>query len=81
MVLYFQLCIIEDLLVIPKKNGNNTRIETLLSQYGLQQHIVEELAMIKNAYNDVVDWTLVDNINEKKKKETVDLLQRVIGGK
>lgn len=57
------------------------RIETLLSQYGLQQHIVEELAMIKNAYNDVVDWTLVDNINEKKKKETVDLLQRVIGGK
>ena len=38
-------------------------------------------AMIKNAYNDVVDWTLVDNINEKKKKETVDLLQRVIGGK
>ena len=24
--------------------------------------------MIKNAYNDVVDWTLVDNINEKKKK-------------
>ena len=73
MVLYFQLCIIED--------GNNTRIETLLSQYGLQQHIVEEPAMIKNAYNDVVDWTLVDNINEKKKKETVDLLQRVIGGK
>lgn len=68
-------------MVIPKKNGNNTRIETLLSQYGLQQHIVEELAMIKNAYNDVVDWTLVDNINEKKKKETVDLLQRVIGGK
>ena len=67
--------------VIPKKNGNNTRIETLLSQYGLQQHIVEEPAMIKNAYNDVVDWTLVDNINEKKKKETVDLLQRVIGGK
>ena len=66
--------------VIPKKNGNNTRIETLLSQYGLQQHIVEEPAMIKNAYNDVVDWTLVDNINEKKKKETVDLLQRVIGG-
>ena len=63
------------------KNGNNTRIETLLSQYGLQQHIVEEPAMIKNAYNDVVDWTLVDNINEKKKKETVDLLQRVIGGK
>lgn len=67
--------------VIPKKNGNNTRIETLLSQYGLQQHIVEEPAMIKKAYNDVVDWTLVDNINEKKKKETVDLLQRVIGGK
>lgn len=68
------------MLLFPK-NGNNTRIETLLSQYGLQQHIVEEPAMIKNAYNDVVDWTLVDNINEKKKKETVDLLQRVIGGK
>lgn len=68
-------------MLFPKKNGNNTRIETLLSQYGLQQHIVEEPAMIKNAYNDVVDWTLVDNINEKKKKETVDLLQRVIGGK
>ncbi|WP_373278759.1 polysaccharide pyruvyl transferase family protein [Bacteroides gallinarum] len=67
--------------VIPKKNGNNTRIETLLSQYGLQKHIVKELSMIKIAYNDAVDWSLIDNINQKKKKVTVALLKKVVGKK
>ena len=65
--------------VIPKKGGNNTRVDTLLSQYGLQKHIAKKLPMIIAAYNDIVDWNLVDDINQKKKKETVALLKKVIG--
>lgn len=67
--------------VIPKKNGNNTRVTTLLSQYGLQKHIAKEFSSIKNAYNDTVNWNLVDNINLKKKKDTMDLWEKVVGKK
>ncbi len=59
-----------------KGKGGNMRINTLLNNTGLQNHIVEyfDLKQIQNILNNIVNWDDVDNRIQQLKKSSIDFL-------
>lgn len=60
--------------IIPKRKGSRTRIDTLLSCYGLEHHLAETPSHLERAYSQTINRMDIRSITLKNRIETDTLL-------
>lgn len=63
--------------IIPKRKGNRARIDTLLSCYGLEHHLVETQSQLEYVYDQTMNKLNISLITLKNKKEAESVFSQM----
>lgn len=56
--------------IVPQRKGNRTRIDTLLSRYGLERHLAEIPSHLERAYNQTMNRINIRSVTLNNRMET-----------